>query len=56
MLTRLEILCCIHGYQGGTIHQYNRAYGVNFISMDDETFDVWELRLNQPSNRRPIGD
>ena len=56
MLTRLEVLCYIHGYCGGTIHQYNRAYKVNFISMDDDTFRDWARRLSQRMERRPIGD
>jgi hypothetical protein len=56
MLTRCEVLCYIHGYCGGTIHQYNRAYKVNFISMDDDTFRDWARRLSQRIERRPIGD
>lgn len=33
--TRLEILCELHEQQGGTIHQFNKMYGIDFISLDE---------------------
>jgi len=30
----LQRLCDAHGQQGGTIHQFNRLYGVNFSKAD----------------------
>lgn len=54
MLTRLEILCYIHGYQGGTIHQYNRAYNTDFIRMNQDDFKTWAYKLSIRSNRRIV--
>lgn len=39
-MTRLEILCQLHGVQGGTIHQYDRAYSCDFIGMSDNDFSL----------------
>jgi hypothetical protein len=44
-MNRLEILCNIHNVQGGTIFQYSRAYGVDFLSLSDYDFALWCLAL-----------
>lgn len=53
-LTRCEILCYMHGYQGGTIHQYNRAYKVDFNTMHDYEFKLWCQTLSYRSNQVKI--
>ena len=41
-MTRLEKLCQLHGQQGGTIHEFNRQYSVDFMAMSDNEYCVWE--------------
>ena len=36
--TRLELLCKVHNQQGGTIHQFNKQYNINFLFMSDKAF------------------
>lgn len=36
--SRLQILCELHGADGGTIWQYNEMYGVDFLAISDEEF------------------
>lgn len=43
--TRLEILCDLHGQQGGTIFEFNRLYGVDFITMDEDEFIDYVVAL-----------
>ncbi len=40
-MTRLELLCLLHNQQGGTIFQFNKLYGVDFITMTEIEFDYW---------------
>lgn len=30
-MTKLEALCELHGQSGGTIHQFNKQYGIDFL-------------------------
>lgn len=39
MKTRLEKLCEAFGKQGGTIHEYNRQFGVDFLEIDETDFN-----------------
>lgn len=39
-MTRLEILCKLHKQQGGTIHDFNRAYNIDFLSLDKDEFKL----------------
>jgi hypothetical protein len=32
-ISRLEVLCKVHGQTGGTIHEFNREYKVDFLAM-----------------------
>jgi hypothetical protein len=34
-MTRLEALCKLHKMQGGTIHYFNRLYGIDFNTTED---------------------
>jgi hypothetical protein len=43
--TRLDRLCNIHKQQGGTIHQFNRQYGTDFLALTDEEFDAKTLEI-----------
>lgn len=38
--TRLTLLIDAHDLDGGTIHQFNRAYGVDFLRMPSEDFQA----------------
>lgn len=38
-MTRLELLCKVHGVRGGTIHQYERFYGRDILGMSEEEFN-----------------
>ena len=38
IMTRLEILLKLHGQQGGTIHEFNRMYKVDFLKMSENDF------------------
>lgn len=44
--TRLEILCELHNKQGGTIHEYNRMYNLDFINMSEDAFYIFVQILN----------
>lgn len=46
-MTRLEVLCRLHGNTGGTIHQYNRLYGVDFRAMSDAQWNAWLRTLEK---------
>jgi len=46
-MTRLETLCALHKKQGGTIHQYNRDYGLDFLNMSEEDFAQWVKDFKQ---------
>lgn len=37
-MTRLDVLIKLHNNQGGTIHQFNRTYQLDFISMSEACF------------------
>jgi hypothetical protein len=37
-MTRLEILCKATGQQGGTIHDFNRRYVCDFLTMSNKDF------------------
>ena len=49
-MTRLETLCKAHDQQGGTIFQFERMYGIDFISMSDLGFEVFMKGLNSYDN------
>lgn len=48
MQTTLDLLCLIHYQQGGSIHEFNEKYGINFI-IDKPNLDsmVYKLGLRQ---------
>jgi hypothetical protein len=37
-LNRLYLLIGIHGFQGGTIHQYNRVYNLDWLRIPENDF------------------
>lgn len=37
-MTRLQILCKVHGQQGGTIWDFNHDYGVDFLELSNKDF------------------
>lgn len=37
-MTRLEILCKLHNQQGGTIHDFNKTYGVDVLNLNNRNF------------------
>lgn len=40
-MTRLETLCKLHGWHGGTIFQFNIMYDLDFLRLSDVEFDNW---------------
>lgn len=48
-MTRLELLCKAHNVQGGTIFQYNKHYGLNFLNLSEEEFNdfLYALHIKQ---------
>lgn len=54
-MTRLEVLCKLHGKQGGTIHQYNVLYGVDILSLGNKEFFklLYAANLKRAHNQYP---
>jgi len=48
MKTTLQILCEIHSQQGGTIHQFNEKYGIDFL-IDKPILDSSSYKLGNES-------
>ena len=38
MKTRLDVLCEVHGQQGGTIHDFNKQYESDLLSISNKEF------------------
>lgn len=44
--TRLDILCELHNQQGGTIHEFNTMYNMDFLNMSEDAFYIFVQVLN----------
>lgn len=50
-MTRLEKLCELHDQSGGTIHEFNNRYGVDFLEMPDYVFDEYVIGIGEALDR-----
>lgn len=39
--SRLAVLCKLHGQTGGTIHQFNERYKIDFLDLSEDEFSEW---------------
>jgi hypothetical protein len=55
MKTRLEILCELHGQQGGTIHQFDKQYGLDILGLSNRAFFklVYSINLKKAHSQYP---
>ncbi len=40
-VNRLDVLRALHGFENITMQQFNKRYGLNFITLSDEDFNKW---------------